>query len=303
MGGLISRFAIQYDIFGFRTKVAKFLTLATPHGGASVANILLVKKLVNPGARDLEHLDPDWVRPKLGGISVDDTKFINKDDCYCVVGCNYKDYEILKEVAGCASDGLVRQDEAAIDGVGNTCVYCTHSSIMNSREPYEIAVGFLFGDTRLTITLAEAQFKGKQKRANYEHSEKRYSFCYSLKVAGSSLNVICARNGNVDHTATAEQIQKRIQSPGYVLYDGFLDSACISVNNRAEDSKTALTVNLEFECMEYDKSTQDGPQGEKEKKKPPITVQYDPNGDPVKTEKYETGLFAFVFRFEFSKRS
>jgi len=260
MGGLICRFAIQYDIFGFRDKVAKFITLATPHGGASLADkLILGKNFINPGSKDLEHLDPDWVKKYLGGTKINKNNFISQNNCYCVVGCNYKDYGITKGLVGGRSDGLVMQNEAFINGVGKTFVYCTHSSIRNNRESYEITKRFFFGDVRMKLTVVKIKFKDKQRKGNWQYCDRRYFFYSSFKLRGVNalLNEISERCENTIHHSTAEEIQDMIETTGYVLYDGFLDSTCISLKDKRKDGGDFITFNLEFECMEYDQRAGD----------------------------------------------
>ena len=67
MGGLISRFAVQYNLFGAAENVARLMTLSTPHGGARYASAAGLLRFL-PGLRDddIQFFTPKWVEKFMG---------------------------------------------------------------------------------------------------------------------------------------------------------------------------------------------------------------------------------------------
>jgi hypothetical protein len=98
------------------------------------------------------------------------------DRLLTVVGTNYRSYSVgasswlnrLFSVAGEGgpaynrSDGLVKQTYAQIPGALRTFVHKCHGgpdSLVTSREAYEVATRFFFGDTRARLRLLNATVK------------------------------------------------------------------------------------------------------------------------------------------------
>jgi hypothetical protein len=75
---------------------------------------------------------------------------------FSLVGTNHKDYDAAggwsKRVVGPMSDGLVRIDNATVQGSPRAFVHRSHSGdygIVNSEEGYQNLTRFLFGDVRI----------------------------------------------------------------------------------------------------------------------------------------------------------
>ena len=86
MGGLISRFAIQYNLFGAADNVARLMTMATPHGGARYASPAGLLRFL-PGLRDddIQFFTPDWVSKHMGGQVPDPPiTTLGPTDIFCI---------------------------------------------------------------------------------------------------------------------------------------------------------------------------------------------------------------------------
>ncbi|MDT8398454.1 MAG: hypothetical protein RQ899_07560 [Pseudomonadales bacterium] len=69
---------------------------------------------------------------------------------FCLIGTNHKDYNAVRFAVGPMSDGLVKIENAAVQGAPRAYVYRSHSGhygLVNSEEGYQNLVRFLFGDT------------------------------------------------------------------------------------------------------------------------------------------------------------
>ena len=161
MGGLIVRCFLQNPRIGTaeaKGLIDKVFTYATPHNGIDMAGINVPSffkgmDLNNFNRRRMaEYLalkgTPDRVDTLAGKF--DPNRF------FCLVGTNSKDYAVAfglsSVLAGELSDGLVRIENAAVDGAPRAFVHRSHSGyfgIVNSEEGYQNLVRFLFGDVRV----------------------------------------------------------------------------------------------------------------------------------------------------------
>jgi pimeloyl-ACP methyl ester carboxylesterase len=195
MGGLIVRQAVQrsYQRVAAEAKMSvsaasqkpetpdecinKIVTLGTPHQGISFQ---FLQKWIPVGAEDeLEHFNPERQKEdkEIGFMGFKD-KFA-LDRLLTVVGTNYRSYNVAPAAwlnrlfaaspeTGLAynrSDGLVQQDLAQIPGAPRTFVHKCHGgpdSLVTSREAYEIATRFFFGNVRARLRLMSAKIsRGK----------------------------------------------------------------------------------------------------------------------------------------------
>jgi hypothetical protein len=83
-----------------------------------------------------------------------------RDRFLCIVGTNHADYEVFhgywKHAVGPGSDGLVRIENAWVDGMPRVDIHRSHSGrygIVNSNESYQEMQRFLFGDWRVAVDL------------------------------------------------------------------------------------------------------------------------------------------------------
>lgn len=150
------------------THINKWITLGTPHRGIafqiqeqmplwelSVFNQDYLAKMFNTTVADLG---------KLNGA-------FDPEHVLCVVGTNHSTYNVgmvagkissgLNQLASWVqgqdqnrSDGLVKQDSARLAGTYRADVYKCHGgddALVTSREAYELATRFMFGDVRVRV--------------------------------------------------------------------------------------------------------------------------------------------------------
>jgi PGAP1-like protein len=189
MGGLLVREAIQVTYPELKQQASdhinKVVTLGTPHQGISFQFLQEWIKL--DAEQELEHFNPAFQKDEQKKTRKG--KYKNKkneaafiyfkdhfplDRLLTVVGTNYRTYSVgvsswmnrLFSVAGEGgpaynrSDGLVKQAYAQIPGANRTFVHKCHGgsdSLVTSREAYEIATRFFFGNVRARLRLVAAK--------------------------------------------------------------------------------------------------------------------------------------------------
>lgn len=191
MGGLLVREAVQVTYPGLNQRASdhinKIVTLGTPHQGISFQ---FLRDWIRLDAEDeLEHFNPrfqadrdaagrkgKYRNGKNEAAYVYFKDHFPLDRMLTVVGTNYRSYSVgpsswlnrLFSVAGEGgptynrSDGLVKQAYAQIPGAVRTFVHKCHGgqdSLVTSREAYEIATRFFFGDVRARLRLIKAFVK------------------------------------------------------------------------------------------------------------------------------------------------
>jgi hypothetical protein len=188
MGGLLVREAVQITYPRLKQRAAdhinKIVTLGTPHQGISFQ--FLRDWIKVDAEEELEHFNPrfqDDTKPeaRTGKFkkAKNEAAFVYFKDHFpldrllTLVGTNYRTYSVaassllnrLFSVSGEGgptynrSDGLVKQTYAQIPGAPRTFVHKCHGgpdSLVTSREAYEIATRFFFGDTRARLRLVTA---------------------------------------------------------------------------------------------------------------------------------------------------
>lgn len=104
---------------------------------------------------------------------------------FCFIGSNHRDYDafygVSKYAAGSMSDGLVKIENAYVQGTPRALAYRSHSGpygLVNSEAGYQNLRRFLFGSVRVTVTLEvdelllpkavqEQKDAGRQVRGSY----------------------------------------------------------------------------------------------------------------------------------------
>ena len=177
MGGLIVRHAIQEVIpkGEAETLINKVVTLGTPHQGISFQ---VFRNWVGTEAEgELERFNPSFQRdPANPGSYLRLPETFSPKRLLTVVGTNYRTYRVpgssalnrLFSVSGEGgltynrSDGLVKQAYAQVPGAPRTFVHKCHGgedSLVTSREAFEIATRYFFGDLRVRLRLLSAEVK------------------------------------------------------------------------------------------------------------------------------------------------
>lgn len=180
MGGLLVREAVQstYPKGKAADFINKIVTLGTPHQGISFQ---FLKDWIKIDAeKELEHFNPEFQQDdQISTSAVRFKDFFPLDRLLTIVGTNFRSYDVgiasrlnrLASVKGefgpnyNRSDGLVKQALAQIPGAPRTFVHKCHGgfdSLVTSRESFEIATRFFFGNTRARLSLAKAKItRGK----------------------------------------------------------------------------------------------------------------------------------------------
>ena len=188
MGGLLVREAVQVTYPELKQQASdhinKIVTLGTPHQGISFQFLRDWIKL--DADQELEHFNPKFQADEDSDDRAGKYRGRRNEAAYpyfkdhfplerllTVVGTNYRSYAVsasswlnrLFSVAGEGgatynrSDGLVKQTFAQIPGARRTFIHKCHGgpdSLVTSREAYEIATRFFFGDILARLRLIKA---------------------------------------------------------------------------------------------------------------------------------------------------
>ena len=228
MGGLISRFAMQYNLFGAAENVARLMTLATPHGGARYASAASLFRFL-PGLRDddVQFFTPDWVTKFMGGQTPrPPVDTLAQTDVFCLVGTRHNDYyPIARQLP--RTDGVVDQNEAYLNDYPYAYVYNTHSGehgIRENHDGYQSMRRFLFGDLYVRLLITDVDMNPGKKVG-----ESKLFFHYFVKPRGinTHLNELSERAENQPRPRTLTELKQRLAERPYIIYDGFADSGAL----------------------------------------------------------------------------
>jgi hypothetical protein len=229
MGGLISRFAIQYNLFGAADNVARLMTMATPHGGARYASPAGLLRFL-PGLRDddIQFFTPEWVSKHMGGQTPNPPiTTLSQTDIFCLIGTRHNDYyPVARHLP--RTDGVVDQNEAYLNDYPYAYVYNTHSGehgIRENHDAYQSMRRFLFGDLYVRMLITDVELNPGQKKVG----ENEMFFHYFIKPRGinTHLNELSERAENQPRPRTFTQLKQRLAERPYIIYDGFADSGAL----------------------------------------------------------------------------
>jgi hypothetical protein len=199
MGGLVVREAVQgvYARGEAEKHINKIVTLGTPHQGISFQ--VLGSWLPPVKAKEeLERFDPKYQNSGRRQLSYKNFhKCFPLDRLLTVVGTNYRSYGVrpastlnrLFSLDGefgfnyNRSDGLVKHSSAQIPGAPRTFVHKCHGgpdSLVTSREAFEVATRFFFGDYRVRLRFV----KGHVKRGRDFLGKSEFFFGICIKPRG-----------------------------------------------------------------------------------------------------------------------
>jgi hypothetical protein len=266
MGGLICRCLLQNPGVGddeARACVEKVFTYGTPHNGIDLRGINVPRLfgLWQPKNFNRRHMT-GYLGLESGSRRVDtlNNRF-PAEKFFCLVGTNHRDYNLARLAVGPMSDGLVRIENATVQGGPRAFVNRSHSGpygLVNSEEGYQNLVRFLFGDTRITGKLevdnlplppavARAKEDGRQIRVSY------YFGC-TVKLRGA---FDCALHERTYETGSAifrkyDELFKpetlgleRPRSP--ILFSTFLDSRYVT-----QGRTLVLSVDIRVHTTDYE---------------------------------------------------
>ncbi len=171
MGGLIARHLIQ-NLYATQAQaeahVNKWITLGTPHRGIAF-DIFPQLDLW-----ELEYFSQAKLKSLFGDNYADVAPVFDPARILCIVGTNYRAYNVaiatkLNQFASWLtlqdqnhSDGLVKQTSATLIGANRADVFKCHGgadSLMTSREAFELATRFFFGDVRISVYVETAEVR------------------------------------------------------------------------------------------------------------------------------------------------
>ncbi|MGB5961185.1 MAG: hypothetical protein WBG73_11040 [Coleofasciculaceae cyanobacterium] len=200
MGGLLVREAVQrtYPKKGLKAEdyINKIVTLGTPHRGVTFQ--VLRDWIGIEAADDLKHFNPEFQDDQNNDASFwNFGKHFPVERLLTVVGTNYRSYgtgiaTALNRFFSASgeygtnynrSDGLVKQISAQIPGAPRTFVNKCHGgfdSLITSRESFEIATRFLFGNVQARLRFV----KGNILRGKDWFGKSEFYFGVSLKPRG-----------------------------------------------------------------------------------------------------------------------
>ena len=229
MGGLISRFAIQYNLFGAADNVERLMTMATPHGGARYASPAGLLRFL-PGLRDddIQFFTPQWVEEHMGGQTPNPPiTTLAQTDVFCLIGTRHNDYYAIARNLP-RTDGVVDQNEAYLNGYPYAYVYNTHSGehgIRENHDAYQSMRRFLFGDLYVRMSITNVEVKPGQNLVG----DGEVFFHYFIKPRGinTHLNELSERAENQPRPRTLPELKQRLAERPYIIYDGFADSGAL----------------------------------------------------------------------------
>lgn len=248
MGGLIVREAVQNLYDGKAADhINKIVTLGTPHRGISFQILGSWMPSVGPGD-ELNQFNPEQQEKTNNPSSYKNFgKHFPLDRLLTVVGTNYRTYGVrpasmlnrlfsVGEEFGLnynRSDGLVKQTNAQIPGAPRTFVHKCHGgsdSLVTSREAFEIATRFFFGNVRVRLRYV----RGRVKRGHDVFGKSEFFFGVSIKPRGVDFDLF-------HQSPEAENCYGPFRSPTLsdddvafpwadddkLIWEGWLDTSCI----------------------------------------------------------------------------
>ena len=196
MGGLICRALLQNKELRDSQEakqVAKVFTYATPHNGIEMAGFNVPAFL---GIWDINNFNRKEIAKYLNLGRRKNVATLNghfdPDRFFCLVGTNSPDYDAARgwssRLAGEMSDGLVRIENAYVNGAPRAYIHRSHSGpfgIVNSEEGYQNLVRFLFGDIRIDgiLELDNLPLPPSVQRAKDEGKKVRASYWFETRIS------------------------------------------------------------------------------------------------------------------------
>jgi hypothetical protein len=284
MGGLIVREAIQgsYPQAGRRADdhINKVVTLGTPHRGIAFQ---ILSHWIGIDAKDeLDHFSPDFQADRKNENPLSFRHLHEHFDLQrflTIVGTNYRTYGT--KVASWAnrlfsladefgpdynlSDGLVKQQSAQIPGAPRTFVHKCHGgvdSLVTSREAFEIATRFFFGDLRVRLRMID----GKVTRGKDFFGKSEFFFGVSIKPRRVDFDLFhqsveaencygpfsaTDENGDVNFSEPLDKLAFGWADDRRLIWEGYLDTSAV-IPDKSTGLKD-LVFRLDFYVGERDR--------------------------------------------------
>jgi hypothetical protein len=248
MGGLVCRSFLQNDAVGSaeaKALVDKVFTYGTPHNGIEVFGLNVPQFF---GPFDINNFSRSEMRKYLAlPMTSERVDSLNgKFDparFFCLVGTNHRDYSLARIPVGPMSDGLVKIENATVQGAPRAFVFRSHSGhfgLVNSEEGYQNLVRFLFGDTSVSARLETASMPlpPRVQAAKDEGLEVRASYLFEATVSTrGAFNINLTERRADDASAIFRSFDELLRPTRLqrekprtpVLFSVFLDTARIQV--------------------------------------------------------------------------
>lgn len=293
MGGLVVRNAVQnaYPELDQKAEdsINKIVTLGTPHRGINfqiLENWISLRGAKSP-EQELERFNRKRQKdPNNPEAFVNFNRYFPPDRLLAVVGTNYHTYKpfasTLNRIFSSAgefgpnynrSDGLVKQSSAHIPGAPRTFVHKCHGgedSLISSRESYEIATRFFFGDVQVRLlflegkatlgmdVLAKSEFfigvSIKPRGVDFElfHQSKEAENCYGPFRKNDPGDT----QKNVNFSETMDEIAfpwiEVDERDRKLMWEGNLNTALIVEEAKNAAAEKDMVFRLEFYVSERD---------------------------------------------------
>jgi hypothetical protein len=246
--------------------INKIVTLGTPHRGISFQ---VLQKWIPVDARDeLEHFNPKSQEDSNEVGYKRFHEYFPLERLLTVVGTNYRTYGVapaswlnrlfsVSDETGLAynrSDGLVQQASAQIPGALRTFVHKCHGgpdSLVTSREAYEIATRFFFGNVRARLRLLEAHIS----RGKDLFGKSEFVFGVSIKPRRVDFDLF-HQSAEAENCYGPFSDEALLDAPGQwadperLIWEGFLDVRSILLNEDLEVKD--MVLRLDFYVGERD---------------------------------------------------
>lgn len=284
MGGLLVREAIQRTYPENNQKaedfINKIVTIGTPHQGISFQ---VMENWIGIHAKDeIEHFHPGFQEdPEKPESFVNFHQYFPLERLLTIVGTNYRSYDIraasfanrlfsVKEEYGTnynRSDGLVKQTYAQIPGASRTFIHKSHSgrdSIVTSREAFEIATRFFFGNLRTRLRFLRGEVKRgkdlfgksefflgvciKPRGVDFElfHQSKEAENCYGPFSKTNPED----RDNNIDFQETNDELAFDWADDNKLIWEGYFDTKSILKDESITEKD--MVIRLDFYVGERD---------------------------------------------------
>ncbi len=288
MGGLLVREAVQRTYPAIKNEkneslkaedyINKIVTLGTPHRGITFQ--ILKNWIGIEAAEELEHFNPEFQENEENEASFKNFhKHFPLERLLTVVGTNYRTYSIgtatmlnrfFSEAGQYGanynrSDGLVKQISAQIPGAPRTFVNKCHGgddSLITSRESFEIATRFFFGNVRSRLRLINAKvtrgkdFFGKSefflglsikpRALDFElfHQSKEAENCYG------PFSEVDPVDANIDFKD--KDVAFSWADDNNLIWEGYLDTKLILDDDTIDEQDKDMVLRLDFYVGERD---------------------------------------------------
>jgi hypothetical protein len=268
MGGLLVREAIQSTYPSRKANagdyVNKVVTLGTPHRGISFQLIRDLWLNLDAG-EEIEHFNEEYQEDESQPTAFSHLKdHFPLERFLTVVGTNYKTFgsrvsslaNRLFSIGGeygpnyNRSDGLVKQTNAQIPDAPRTFVHKCHGgmdSLVTSREAYEIATRFFFGNIRARLRLLSAEVS----RGKDFFGKSEFFFGVRIKPRGVDFELFHQSADAENCYGPFNELDLSDKDPAFtwadddrLIWEGYLDSTQVPAASNEDVKDMVLRLDI-----------------------------------------------------------